>query len=176
MKVRDMVLCSMFAAITAILAQIVIPIGTIPITFQVLAVTLCGGLLGKKLGFISQVVYILLGAIGIPVYAGFSGGINVLLGPTGGYLLSYPIAAYIIGYLCKDNKITKNLFGMLLGLSFIYLVGMLQLKFVTGMTYFQAFMGGVAPFIVLDLIKVTLAGFIIHRINKTINITQLSRV
>ena len=91
-KTLDIVYCGIFATITAILAQISIPLpGGVPLTLQTFAVSLAGILLGSKKGFISILVYVLMGAIGLPVFSGFSAGIGAIVGPTGGFILSFPI-------------------------------------------------------------------------------------
>ena len=97
LKTKELVICSIFASLTAILTQISIPLPAVPLTMQVFAVALCGLVLGKRLGFISQIIYVLLGTIGLPVFAQFSGGIGIILGPTGGFILSFPIIAFIVG-------------------------------------------------------------------------------
>src|SRR5215218_2077423 len=87
------------ALVAAVAAQIAIPLpfSPVPFTLQVLAVILSGLLLGPRYGALAQVVYVLLGAVGVPVFAQFSGGLGVVLGPTGGYILSYPLAAAVAG-------------------------------------------------------------------------------
>ncbi|SHH36249.1 biotin transporter BioY [Tepidibacter thalassicus] len=172
MNTKNLVLSSLFAAITAITSQITIPIQPVPITFQVLAVALAGALLGKKYGFISQIVFLLLGAIGIPVFAEFKGGLNIIAGPTGGYLLAYPLAAYITGYFSEKEGIVNISIGMILGLIIIYILGMLQLKFILNLSLQKAFMVGVAPFLILDLIKLIIASFIVNTILKRSNVFQ----
>ena len=77
LKTKELVICSIFASLTAILTQISIPLPAVPLTMQVFAVALCGLVLGKRLGFISQIIYVLLGTIGLPVFAQFSGGYNI---------------------------------------------------------------------------------------------------
>src|SRR5829696_7645933 len=89
------------AAVTAAAAQITIPLSPVPFTLQVLAVILSGLLLGVRHGALAQAVYVLVGAIGVPVFAGFKGGLGILLGPTGGYLISYPIAAAVAGLAAR---------------------------------------------------------------------------
>ena len=97
MKTIDLVICSLFAAMTAVLAQISIPFpGGVPLTLQLLSVSLCGILLGSKKGFISILVYVILGAIGLPVFAGFTGGFQYIIGYSGGFLVSFHIVALII--------------------------------------------------------------------------------
>ena len=105
LKTKELVICSIFASLTAILTQISIPLPAVPLTMQVFAVALCGLVLGKRLGFISQIIYVLLGTIGLPVFAQFSGGIGIILGPTGGFILSFPIIAFIVGYFSEKFKL-----------------------------------------------------------------------
>ena len=99
LNIAMMTRTALMAAVTAVAAQITIPLpfSPVPFTLQVLAVILSGLLLGPRHGALSQVVYVLVGAVGVPVFAQFSGGLGVVLGPTGGYILSYPLAAAIAG-------------------------------------------------------------------------------
>ena len=94
---KNLVLCAMCAALTCVLAPISIPIGTVPISLATFAVMLSAAVLGPKLGVISQAVYLLLGCIGVPVFAGFSAGVNCIVGPTGGYLMGYLVLALVEG-------------------------------------------------------------------------------
>ena len=100
-KTFMMALCGLFAAVTAICSWISIPLGftPVPVNLGTLAVFLTGGLLGKKYGPISLIVYTLAGAVGLPVFSGFRGGLSVLAGPTGGYIIGYIVAALIIGLI-----------------------------------------------------------------------------
>src|SRR5215216_5325541 len=99
LNVTVMARAALMAAVTAVAAQITIPLpfSPVPFTLQVLAVILSGLLLGPRHGALAQAIYILVGAVGAPVFAGFSGGLGVILGPTGGYIVSYPIAAALAG-------------------------------------------------------------------------------
>lgn len=96
-----MALCGLFAAVTAVCSWISIPLGftPIPLNLGTLAVYLTGALLGKKYGPISLLVYTLAGAVGLPVFSGFRGGLSVLAGPTGGYIIGYIVAAFLIGLI-----------------------------------------------------------------------------
>ena len=96
MKTRDMALCALFAALLAICAWLVIPAGDVPFTLQTFGVFAALGLLGGKRGTIAIAVYLLLGAVGVPVFAGFKGGVGALLGVTGGYLVSYLFMGVIV--------------------------------------------------------------------------------
>ncbi|GAW92887.1 biotin transporter BioY [Calderihabitans maritimus] len=157
MRTKSLVLAGLFAAITAISAQISIPLSftPVPITMQVLAVCLAGGILGARLGAVSQLVYILLGAFGMPVFAQGKAGLNVLFGPTGGYIIGFVIAAYVIG-LVIEKRMTylSTLVAMFLGLVIIYFLGTIQLKFVLDLTWQKALIFGVGWFLPLDILKI----------------------
>ncbi|MDK2870188.1 MAG: biotin transport system substrate-specific component [Pyrococcus sp.] len=169
MKAREIVLSGVFAALTAVGAQISVPLGPVPFTFQVLMVFLSGLVLGAKLGTLSQVIYLLLGALGLPVFARFSGGIIHIYGPTGGYLLAFPIAAFISGYFSEKTKSSwGKLGGCLLGLGIIYILGWVRLGIWLDMDFKKAFYLGVAPFIVFDIIKALIALVISERIKNVV--------
>ncbi|WP_175059552.1 biotin transporter BioY [Thermococcus sp. 2319x1] len=171
MKAKEISYVGLFAALTAIGAQIAIPIGTVPITFQVLFVLLSGLILGARLGFLSQLVYLFMGAIGLPVFANFSGGFGHIYGPTGGYLLSFPVAAFLAGLISEKKKDIKNYaIGSAIGILTIYLLGWLRLGFFMGGDFEKAFLLGVAPFIPIDALKGGLAVLIADRVHKSIKI------
>jgi biotin transport system substrate-specific component len=168
MKTREMVAAAMFAALTAILAQISVPLpfSPVPITFQVLAVCLAAAILGSRLGALSQLIYVVMGAIGMPVFAGGTSGLQRLAGPTGGYILSYIIAAFIIGIIVEKFRpaLINTFLAMLAGLVIIYAMGMTQLSIVTGMDLKAAFMAGVAPFIGMDIIKIAAGSYVAYSV------------
>ena len=157
---KDLILCSLFAAIIAILSQvsITLPFTTVPFTMQILAVSITGLILGCKLSTISVLIYLLLGCIGIPVFAQFSGGIGVLFGPTGGYLLGLPLMTYIIG-LAKDKSLSNIaiFLSLILGLIVVYITGTLMFSSITGNTIYQSILYCVVPFVLVDLIKLILS-------------------
>lgn len=156
------VLAAFGAAIIAVLAQITIPLPLIPITGQTLAVGIIVTILGTRLGTLSVLLYILLGAAGLPVFSGMSGGLGILVGPTGGYIVGFLATAIIMGlYLDKfgitfTQAIIANIIGMIVTLAF----GTVWLKIVADYTWTAAFMGGVAPFIVVGIVKAVLAAWI----------------
>ena len=97
---QDLVLCALCAAVTCILAPLSVPLaGDVPISLATFAVLLSGILLGAKLGGLSQVIYVLLGSVGVPVFAGWKGGIGITLGITGGYIIGYIPMAFVAGLL-----------------------------------------------------------------------------
>ncbi|MFU0790302.1 biotin transporter BioY [Virgibacillus proomii] len=154
--------CAIFAAITAILAQVEIPLPLIPISGQTLAVGITATILGSRQGALAMVCYALIGAAGIPVFTGFSGGAHVLVGPTGGYIFGFIVTAYVTGLILEKtsfhlvNALIANIVGMVITLAF----GTVQLKFVLDFTWTAALAAGVYPFIVVGIIKAVLASWI----------------
>lgn len=173
-KTYDLVYVSMFTVLIAICSWISIP-AAVPFTLQTLGVFLAVGILGGKRGTMAVLVYILLGAIGIPVFAGFSGGIGVLTGTTGGYIVGFLASALVMWGMerafGKGKKI--QIFSMLLGLLACYAVGTLWFMVVythqTGEVGILAVLGWcVFPFIIPDLLKIALAVILTGRLKGVI--------
>jgi biotin transport system substrate-specific component len=158
--------------LTAAAAQISFPLPftQVPFTFQPMVVLVGGLVLGSRLGFASQVVYLMAGIAGLPVFAASASlppGILRLLGPTGGYLMAYPVAAFAVGYLAERGwarRYATSLAAMLVGLGIIYVAGTVWLAFfarlasgsvAVGLTV--ALVSGVYPFVLADLIKLAAA-------------------
>ena len=153
------------ALLTALGAQVAVPLpGTpVPLTLQVPAVLIAGGLLGPGLGASSLALYLVLGALGLPVFAaGGVPGVPRLFGPTGGYLLAYPIAAAAVGYLARRPGALRVAQAVLAGTLLIHLGGISQLAAISG-SFRSAVDLGSLPFIAGDILKMTLAGLIIGR-------------
>jgi len=155
---------ALMAAVTAVAAQVAIPIPPVPFTLQVLAVILSGLLLGPRYGALAQAVYVLVGAVGVPVFSEFSGGLGVILGPTGGYLISYPIAAAVAGLAApavagreRRRALIWGLVWGYAGLAVIYALGVAWLAGVTDLPAGVVLVQGVLIFVPFDLIKVALA-------------------
>jgi len=147
------------SAIIAIAAQIAIPMpfSPVPLTLQPLAVIFLGAALGARRGAAAATLYLLEGASGLPVFAQGHGGVLWLAGPTAGYLFSYPLAAFVAGWLSQrgwGNSIARAVVGMLAALAIIYAGGWSWLVQFAGVR--GAFMTGVAPFVVADIVKVAL--------------------
>jgi len=176
-KTYSYVVTAFGAAIIAVLAQITIPLPLVPITGQTLAVGLIATILGKKNGTLAVLLYILLGAIGLPVFTGFSGGLAVLAGPTGGYIIGFLVQAYVMGvYMEKfgvnyTQSIIANLIGMVITLAF----GTTWLKVVGDLSWTAAFMGGVYPFIVVGIIKAVAAAWLGAVVRNRLESAQLLR-
>ncbi len=139
---------------------IYIPGNPVPITLQVFSVLMIGSLFSKKNGIISTLTYLVVGASGAPVFAGASSGLLHLFGPTGGYLLGFIAAVYIIGTLQKKAGLFLSLF---LGVLSIYFLGWLQLSIFMKMDFIKALYLGVFTFIPYDIIKLILAYFILKK-------------
>ncbi|HKC64258.1 MAG TPA: biotin transporter BioY [Pyrinomonadaceae bacterium] len=154
-----------FSLLTALSAQVAIPLPwtPVPITLQTFAVLLTGALLGSRLGALAMIAYLIEGASGLPFFAaGGSGAGHLLFSPTSGYLLSYPVAAFVVGLLAEcgwDRRFLSAAAAMALGSSLILLSGWAWLaRFVSPAPAFQA---GVAPFLVGDVIKIALAAAVL---------------
>ncbi|MCE5262270.1 MAG: biotin transporter BioY [Deltaproteobacteria bacterium] len=162
-SLRGMVYASLFGALTAVGAYIVIPLPPVPITLQTLFLGLAGALLGARLGALSQIVYLLLGIIGLPVFAGGKAGLGVLFGPTGGYLIGFVAAAFVIGKLAalKDRPGFAWLcFSLVAGTAVLYGLGVLQLSLVARLDPVKALAVGVLPFLPGDAVKILLTAMI----------------
>ncbi|NJE47620.1 biotin transporter BioY [Thermococcus sp. GR7] len=170
MRGREVAFAGLFAALTAVGAQISIPIGPVPITLQVLFVLLSGLVLGARLGLLSQLVYVVMGAIGLPVFANFHGGFTVIYGPTGGYIVAFPIAAYLAGLFTERLGRRGMLIGSILGVGIIYLLGWLRLGLFMGGDFEKAFLLGVTPFLPVDAVKAAVAIVIADRVRKAVEI------
>ena len=173
MKTRDMALCALFAALLAVCAWLVIPAGDVPFTLQTFGVFAALGLLGGKRGTIAIAVYLLLGAVGAPVFAGFKGGIGALLGVTGGYLVSYLFMGLVV-------ILTEKWFGRSNLVFLIAGVIALVVCYAFGTAWFVAAYARTAgpiswaaalgkcvlPFVIPDLIKLALAVLLRARVAK----------
>ena len=160
----DMALIAMMAALIAVCSWISIPVGEIPITLQTFAVFVAVGLLGMKRGLLSVVVYILLGAIGVPVFAGFKGGIGALFGTTGGYIVGFLFLSLIAGLILDKfgKKVYVMIIALALGLLVCYAFGTAWFMVIymknTGPVGLMTVLGWcVFPYIIPDLVKMALA-------------------
>lgn len=159
---RDVVLVVGFSLLTALCAQISIPLQPVPITFQTLAVLLGGAALGSKRGGAAMLLYVLEGAVGLPFYAGGTAGFDRLFGATGGYLFGFIIAGFVVGWLAErgwDRNYLKTFAAMLIGSVIIYVLGVAVLWQVAfkGQDFGQALQVGFLQFVPLDAIKTLIA-------------------
>ena len=178
-KTYDMVYIAVFAVLMAICSWISIP-ATVPFTLQTFAVFLTVGVLGGKRGSMAVLIYILLGAIGIPVFAGFVGGLGTLLGNTGGYIIGFLFSALVMWLMEKllGKKTWVLAVSMVLGLAACYAVGTAWFMVVytrkTGAIGIATVLSWcVIPFIIPDLIKIALALGLSKRLSKLLRISEL---
>lgn len=157
-KLQKMVVAGVMAALLAVLTQISIPLPTgIPVTLQTFVVALCGYLLGPGLGTLSVGVYLALGAMGLPVFAGFAGGLASFAGMTGGYLWSFLPMACLCGLGARRGGKAWALVLGALGLVVCHLCGAFQFAAVMSLSPWQAFLTASAPYLIKDALSLVLA-------------------
>jgi biotin transport system substrate-specific component len=165
---RNLILVAMFAALTAVGAFIKVPVPYVPFTLQYLFCALAGIILGSKLGALSQIVYVAMGLVGVPVFTE-GGGIGYIFKPTFGYLIGFIVAAYVIGKIrekVKELTFFKTIFIMLFGLFFIYLFGVLYLYIIYNLylgkniSFYFAFFYGFVVCIAGDLVLTIFAAYV----------------
>lgn len=167
-KTKLQVLCALFAALCAVCAQVVIPVQPVPITLGTFAVLLAGGFLGARYGLISLCIYILLGIVGVPVFSMMKGGLAVLGGPTGGFIIGYLPMVFLTGFIVEKMGATfKNaLIATLCGTLACYIFGIGWFIVLTGKAIGAAFMLCMYPFIPGDFAKIIISSLIISRYKK----------
>lgn len=169
-KSKYLALCALFAALTAVCAWLSIPMGAVTFTMQSFAVSLCLLLLGGKWGSVSVFVYLLLGLVGLPVFSGFRGGAGMLIGPTGGFLMGFPIWALafwgITAIFGKKSRLPALITGQIL----CYLCGALWMAAVYTKTgILEIMLTGVIPYLLPDALKITLAWLLAKRLKHRIS-------
>lgn len=164
-RVKYMTQAALMAALMTICAWIAIPVPPVSFTLQTLGLCLCLGLLGGKWGSVSIALYLLLGAVGLPVFSGFRGGISVLLGPTGGFLLGFGLAGPVYGLVARATKIG----AMVAAVAASYLCGCLWYPiYAPGTSPLAAFLICALPYLPGELVKLPLALWLCRRIQKHI--------
>lgn len=159
MKTKDIVLIGLFAALTLVLSYVRIPVGQVPITLQSLAVMVTASILGSRKGFFSILVYSLIWVL-------IAGGFN----HTGGYIVAFPIGAYIIGFISErtESRIALFLGNLLGGIGIVYLVGVPWLRAWLGVDWATALAYGAIPFILWDVLKASVTVLIVPRLKDII--------
>lgn len=166
-----MILTALFAALTAVCAWISIPLPftPVPVILATMVTTLAGGLLGWKYGSVSMIVYLLLGAVGAPVFHNFTGGLGILTGPTGGYLVGYITSALICGILldviCRKKLTWWGIaISGIVGLASCYALGTAWFMISTGTGLAASMVSCVIPFLPGDVLKTILAVILILKL------------
>jgi biotin transport system substrate-specific component len=156
----DIVLVATGAALTALLAQVAVPLYPVPITGQTLAVLLVGATLGAARGAISLALYAVLGVVGLPVFSDYGSGVDVILGPTGGYIVGFIVSAALVGWLSErawERQILKALATFAAGTLVVFAVGLPWLAIALGLDAMQTLTGGLFPFLIGGAIKALIA-------------------
>ena len=169
-NVKQLALVGLMAAVICVLGPLAlnIPISPVPISLGTLAIYFVMSVLGMKLGTLSVIIYILLGLVGVPVFAGFTAGPGKLFGPTGGYIIGYIFMALICGFFVDKfgQKLPLYFLGMILGTAVCYLFGTIWLGYQLEKTFVEALALGVLPYIPGDLIKLVIAMAIGFQVRK----------
>lgn len=162
-RTRDLVTAGLIASLLSASAFITIPIGTVPVTLQVFFVILAALLLEPVWALAALATYVLLGAAGLPVFSGANGGLGVITGPTGGYLIGFLVGAFLGAAVRRmlegryGGRLVADIAGAATVIAVTYIVGTPQLAAVTGMPLEKAIAVGVLPFIGLDIAKAAIA-------------------
>lgn len=178
MNVKNLAMTAMFAAITMVIAplSIVLPISLIPFTLSLIPVFLTGALLPKSCACYAQLIYLALGAVGLPVFSQFKSGIGSLAGPTGGFLVAYPIMAFLIAFLLERFR-SKGLFALIVSigasLAVCYLLGSLWFMISGHVSWGKSLMVTVVPFIAFDVIKIGFSAILALAVSKALSRAKL---
>lgn len=164
--IRTMSLCALFAALSAVLSQLSIPIGLVPIALTHVSIFLAAGLLGAKYGAVSQAVFVVLGAAGVPVFTGFRGGMDIIVGPRGGFIIGYILCAFIVGLLIRvlGRKLIMLFIAMYAGWIVTYLCGISWFMYVQKVGLIDALTACLLPFLLGDVLKTILSAVLINRL------------
>jgi biotin transport system substrate-specific component len=173
MKIQEITYTAIFTAVMGVLGlvpPIMLSFTPVPITLQTLGVLLAGGVLGARRGCISQVVFLLIVAAGMPLLSGGRGGLGVFVGPSAGYLIAYPITAFCIGYfLSRIQTLTLQkilLINLTVGIFFIYLIGIPVQAFMMNIPLLEAIKLS-AVYIPGDVLKAILASYLVYRLRRS---------
>lgn len=166
--IKEITITALMAAVICVLAPFSIPIGAIPISLATFAVYLTSAVSGWKKGTVAVIVYIALGAVGVPVFSGFEGGFQKIIGVTGGYIIGYIPCAFIIGFLTEKFKNKKAVFplSMIAGTIFCYAVGTAWFMLQTHTGFVASLSMCVVPFLIFDAIKIICSSLIGIPLNK----------
>ena len=163
-RTKQMVLIALMTAVTCVLGPLSIPLpfSPVPISLTNFAIFLAIFILGMKNGTISFIIYLLLGAVGVPVFSSFRGGLQVLAGPTGGYLIGFIFLALIMGFALDhfDRKLVPTIIGMIIGMAVCYAFGTVWLAKLLSLSFNEGLMMGVIPYLPGDAAKIIIAAIV----------------
>jgi len=173
---RMLIITSLFAAIISVLAQISIPMPLgVPITGQTLAIGLAATILGSRYGTLAALLYMIMGGIGVPVFAQFTGGPGVLLGPTGGFIVGFIPTTFFMGYYLEKTSFTVGhaLIANVIGMFVTLIFGTIWLKYAASYTWAVAMTAGFTPFLIGGFIKAFIAATLGIVIRQRLNAANL---
>lgn len=163
-RTKQMVLIALMTAVTCVLGPLSIPLpfSPVPISLTNFAIFLAIFVLGMKNGTISFIIYLLLGAVGVPVFSSFRGGLQVLAGPTGGYLIGFIFLALIMGFALDhfNRKLVPTIIGMIIGMAVCYAFGTVWLAKLLSLSFKEGLMMGVIPYLAGDAAKIIIAAIV----------------
>ncbi len=171
-RTLSLILCALFAALTAVLSQVALPLPftPVPLNLASLSVLLAGGLLGYGYGALSMTVYVFMGFCGLPVFTGFSGGPAIVAGPTGGYILGYILAALVSGLFASRRTVFfRDLLLMAAGMAGCYALGTLWFMHLTHTSLPASLMACVFPFLPGDLLKILVAAALLRSLRPALS-------
>ena len=158
-KTYNLVFCGVMTALIAVLSQISIPLPSgVPITLQTFVIALAGFFLGSGFSAVSVAAFIVLGAVGLPVFSGFKGGLSVLTGLTGGFIFGFILLAVFCGL--KRDKLWLNIIFSVIGLALCHLCGTIQYMLLANMEFIPAFLLVSAPYLIKDIISIGVAKWV----------------
>ncbi len=172
MKVRNSVLIALLAAALCVMAPLAVPLGPVPVTLATLGVYLAAGLLGPWQGAAAVGLYLALGAVGVPVFAGFTAGFPVLFGVTGGFLWGYLPCVILAGLLCRRCRPAMTAVCLAVGTVVLYTVGAAWYMWQTGMGLGVALLTVAAPCLIGEVIKIAVATALIIPLRKRVNVYE----
>lgn len=169
-RAESVAFCGLCIALLTVSAWITVPLGPVPFTMQIMMLVFVLLLLPARQALISIFGYVALGALGLPVFSGMAGGLAKLMGPTGGFIVGWCAAALVVVALLKvwhepqngKMRVVRAYVASLVFLGITYVCGWVQLMVVANLDPFAAFLAGVAPFIVLDLVKIVVAAGLVQ--------------
>lgn len=174
MSTRSIARCGVLVALLAASAWITVPLGPVPFTMQTFVLALLPQVVSTRDAVFTVVVYLLLGAVGVPVFSGFQGGLGVLMGPTGGYLLGFAAGTPVAGAVTHADVLPKRARGVAAGIALLavsYVLGTFQLMNAYGIDAPAALAVAVVPFVVPDAVKVVASVGVAERVNRALGAT-----
>ncbi len=176
-SITQIILIGLFAAIISVVSQIIIPLPTgVPVTLQTFIIPLCGFVLGWKLGSLSTITYLLIGLLGAPVFSGFSGGVGILFGKTGGFLIGFPLFALLAGLSLRIKNKTLSILLGIAGLLIDHLFGVLQFGFLMNLSVIQSAILVSIPYLMKDILFVIGAYFAATAIRKALLTSNIASI